>query len=264
VNPKAVVRVASVEQVRARLDGGPAVFLSASVPYRREPPQGMQTSDHARFVKLNERYLHDAQPARIRSAVLALTRAMLIRRTRLVFGAHPAISPMVLAVAREVQAPPGSILIFQSEFFRRSFPSPTLELASWESGLLVLTGAAPDAKARAKKPERTASLQLMRELMVSVPNLRGAVFVGGMEGVAAEADLFRQQNPGKPMYALASTGSAASELWEAKPKEFAGSLLDPEQVLNSPSYSVVARGILDDLKIESARDGSRWRGETGE
>ena len=239
-------RVGNEAQVQRKLAGGPAIFLSASVPYERQRPPEMTPKEWAPRARVNQEYLQSAEPARIRAAVVAMTRAMLMRRMRLVFGAHPAISPMVLGVAHDIRAPKGSILIYQSEYFRDELPDSTLELASWESGVLVLT----PVVARGKKPEherRSASLLLMRELMVAVPNLQAAVFVGGMEGVAEEAATFRARHPRAPSYAVASTGSCAQELWRQRSAAFSGTLAQPSILAEHPSYSIVAHSILDDM-----------------
>ena len=242
------IRVASEKELQKRLAGGPAVFLSASVPYERTRPKQMTQREWMPRAKLNREYLASAEPARIRSAVIATTRALLARGLRLVFGAHPAISPMVLGAARDMGAPARSVIIFQSEYFRDEFPRSTLSLASWEAGVLVLTAVVP-GKNGLDHESREASLVLMRQLMVAVPNLCGAVFVGGMEGVQDEAALFREKHPRARVYAIASTGSAARALWRQQPSAFSGQLSEPGILEKHPSYSVVAREIFADLKI---------------
>jgi hypothetical protein len=250
MNTGTVVRVSNEADVNEKLRGGPAIFLSASVPYRREHPPHITGAARERLVALNQRYLDSAEPARIRSAVVAVTRTMLMQGMRLVFGAHPAISPMVLSAARDVKGPPGSILIFQSEYFESQLPDSTLELASWESGILVFTPVIRAGKIKAAW--RSPSLTRMRELMVSVPNLLASVFVGGMEGVSQEAEVFRQHNPAARMYSVASTGSAALELWHQDTRAHSGTLSLPSLLVDSPSYSVVAAEILDDLSSNGA------------
>jgi hypothetical protein len=246
------VRVSRKTQVRRQLAGTPAVLLSASIPYEHERPQHMPAREWAPRAKRNREYLATSEPARIRAAVAAITRAILWRGVRLVFGAHPAISPIVLNVARDIDAPAGNILIFQPEF-RNLLPKPTLELASLEAGRLVLT-AVVNARNGRDHESRDASLALMRKLMVSVPGLRAGIFVGGMEGVEEEAELMRKEHTGAQFYALASTGSGARRLWLRQPKDFSGSLREPDLLAECWSYSVVARRILDDLKIPAARD----------
>jgi hypothetical protein len=254
-----LIRVESLAELerflKAKIRPTPALFLSASVPYLRETRKDLPNAERERERQRNQHYLQTAEPARIRSAVVALTQAALLRGMRLVFGAHPAISPMVLSVARDARATARSILVFQSAFFEDQLPNATLELADWTAGALIMTAkrsAAPPLNARQQ------SLSLMRKLMVSVPGLRGAVFIGGMEGVEEEANIFRQTNPRLPLYAVASTGSAAADLFEHATREVAGTLKDPTLLKTCRSYSLLARRILDDLKSHSR--GSRNRG----
>jgi hypothetical protein len=250
------VYIQNPADLERQLQGPPAVFLSASIPYERPVPKGMKPDERRRFVETNKRYVDAARPVQVRSAVVALTRSLLMRGKRLVFGAHPAISPIVLSVAHDLQ-PEGTeprIIIFQSQYFESELPASTLHLASWEAGLLVFTPVV-QVKGKARDAWRGPSLALMRKLMVSVPNLQGAIFVGGMEGVMAEADAFRAANPGKPIIPLASTGSAATELWEkdsvhfaAAPGKAARAAIEPLQ--HNLSYSLVAEQILGQLGDE--------------
>lgn len=246
------LRVKDAADLRKKLGGGPSVFLSVSVPYKRHV---------AADTPLSQYYLNTAEPVHIRSAVVALTRTMLLRNVRLVFGAHPSISPMVLDTARDValyrgvesegrapmqslstaQAAGARVLIFQSAYFQRELPESTLQLASWDAGVLVLTPA---------KSAKDSSLTSMREMMISVPDLFAAIFIGGMEGVEEEAQLFRHYKPGKPMYAIASTGSAARKLWNTAPEMYSGTLESPHMLRENASYTVLASDILSDLRIE--------------
>lgn len=226
----------------------PAILLSASVPYIREATSDMTPEERQQLRELSTRYVQSAQPQRIRLAVMELTKAALMRQTQLIFGAHPAISPMVLEAARNVGAPPDSILIFQSAFFADRIPRSTLELSDWSAGRLFFTRQRPGDR---PYDARNESLAEMRSLMVSPPNLRGAIFVGGMEGVEEEAILFKSAHPNLPRYAIASTGSAALALFGRAPHGFAGSLPNPDILQTGTSYSLVARKILDDMGIHA-------------
>jgi hypothetical protein len=242
------LRVKNGADLRNKFAGPLSVLLSVSVPYQRQAPLDSR----------NQYYLDTAEPVRIRSAVVALTRTMLLRNVRLVFGAHPSISPIVLDTAREVSLfrdregegwirsrrfdsrhPLGArVLIFQSAYFERDLPQSTLQLASWDAGALVLTPA---------MSTKEASLQLMREMMISIPGLCAAIFIGGMEGVEEEARLFREHTRERPMYAIASTGSAARKLWIEAPERYSGRLESPHILLENSSYTVLASDILSDL-----------------
>lgn len=56
------------------------------------------------------------------------------------------------------------------------------------------------------------SLLLMREQMLSRPDLVGAVFIGGMDGVEVEYDIFKQFNQGAFILPVAAPGGAALNL----------------------------------------------------
>src|SRR5260370_17633659 len=78
-----------------------AIFLSASVPFR-------------------EPFVSECDPVAIREAVLALV-AVTVRERPLVFGGHPAISPLVEHAARSLGALK-NVHIYQSRFFEDRIP----------------------------------------------------------------------------------------------------------------------------------------------
>jgi hypothetical protein len=259
-----MLRIRDATDLRKKVRAQPSILLSVSIPYKR-PIAPDETPEKRRFLEeRNQAYLDTAEPVRIRSAVIALTRTLLLPGVRLVFGAHPSISPTVLDTARDIavyhnehikDSEPGAtmrsvsatdaakarVLIFQSAFFESELPKTTLQLATWDAGVLVLTPAVPD--------NRATSLTRMRELMVSVPGLRAGIFIGGMEGVEEEAQLFRQHAPGKPTYAIASTGSAARKLWNSQPDTYSGTLASSRALSDNASYTVLGSDILADLDI---------------
>jgi SLOG cluster3 family len=220
LEPVRVTNAGDLATQLAKTAERPAIFLSASVPYER---QSLKTNFE---VERNRRYLASLQPQRIRLTVTEITKTALMRQAQLIFGAHPAISPMVLEAARNLGAPPDSILIFQSAFFEGRIPHSTLELSNWSAGRFFFT---PIQRGGEEHEERRRSLTEMRSLMVSPKNLRGAIFVGGMEGVDEEAELFKKANEYLPRYAVASTGSASMELFERSEGNFAGGLEGPDR-----------------------------------
>jgi SLOG cluster3 family len=237
--------------------GAPALLLSASVPYLRKELAEATPDEKAQQFAINQRYLSTSQPERIRLAVKELTESALMRGMRLVFGAHPAISPMVLEAARTIAAADDSILIFQSVIFRKELPNSTLELADWSKGRLIFT---PERMGPRPMDRRRLSLTQMRTLMAQPRTLQGAVFVGGMEGTEEEAAIFRTEQGERPRYAIASTGSAALEMFNRTPNQFAGYLKqqDWKYLQDYPtSYKLVARRILDDMGVAAP---SRGRG----
>lgn len=251
-----VLHVTSLEDVKSKLGGAPAIFLSAGVPYKRSPPHGVVADEFSRRVRQNDAYMAAAAPEEtIRSAVVLLTRDILRRGMRLVFGAQPAIGAMVLSIGRDVvpedERDQPRILIFQSGYFEGQLPGSTLDLAAWETGLLVFTPEVPADQQPNEVQRRDDSLKRMRELMVCVPNLCAGIFIGGMEGVEEEAVLFRRHNAGKPMFPLVSTGSAARLLYQKAPQDYV-SLFDAVATPQQPvSYSLIAHDILERIAPDS-------------
>lgn len=162
-----------------------AVFLSASIPDPRR----------------HTRYFQTADVVCIREAVVALVREVL-PRTWLVFGGHPAISPLVVLVAERLQRL-NEVKIYQSEFFRSEVPKESLAFPH-----LVWTP---------RQRDEDQSLRFMREQMLQDNKFTAAVFIGGMEGVEKEHALFCRFHPQVPTYAVASTGGAALLLWQQYP-----------------------------------------------
>jgi len=210
----------------------PSVFLSASIPYQKDTIK-------------NSHYLKTAQPRRVIDAVSFLARAVFCRELNLIFGGHPAISPMVLDIARRFldQTEP-RVAVFQSMFFYQMIPQDTLRLAEWDYGHLFWT---QRCSATPSKNERDASLTWMRTVMLHCPNLVAAVFVGGMEGCEEEADLARNL-PGKlPCFAIGSSGSAAGDLLKSDPQRFSGSHATESILRGAVSYPLVMKRILADI-----------------
>jgi hypothetical protein len=60
--------------------------------------------------------------------------------------------------------------------------------------------------------DRDASLNKMREQMLSRTDLDAAVFIGGMEGVETECEMFRRLHPDGQILCVGATGGAARDL----------------------------------------------------
>lgn len=220
---------------KAVFGGRKAIFLSASVPYRR-PAADLPTSA-ARL--MNERHVDTSRPARIRDAVLHLCRFAFQRDYGLVFGGHPAISPLVLAAARAAdagRAPRKRVAVFQSYFFGNLVPSETLDL--WEHGHLIWT------ERRATKAE---SLEVMRAQMLEVDNIVAGVFVGGMDGVLDEAAVFDLKQPTRPQFSVASTGAAAADLLIRDSAKFMDANVTEKVLKEDVCYPVVMRKIFESI-----------------
>ena len=165
---------------------GQSVFLSASFP------SGDRALPFEPF-----------DPGAIADAVTAVVRAVLARTGRLIFGGHPTLTPLVLMVANELGTK-GSVDIFQSEWFEDRITQETRALAEAGYGSISWTP---------KFPTREESLQVMREEMLGGDRtLIAGVFVGGMEGIVDEYELFLRFQPNVPCISLVGPGGAAATL----------------------------------------------------
>jgi hypothetical protein len=172
-----------VEELAMRV----SVFLSASVPL--PPPHR------------HEKYFATSDAIAIRDSIRALV-SVVLPEGILVFGGHPAITPMIrLLTLEKAVSLKSHIFLFQSRLFENEFPP---EVREFENLILV----------DAIDKDRDASLLEMRKLMIGSQDFTAGVFIGGMEGVEQEFDLFRKMHPKKPAYPIASTGAAARILFE--------------------------------------------------
>ena len=160
------------------------VFLSASVPV---PGRG--------------NFYETANPFLIQTAVREFVTTALGRRL-VVWGGHPAITPMVWAVCEDLGVEfAKAVVLYQSSFFKDIFPEENKRF-----GNVVYVDAMPG--------DREASLLRMREAMLSRKDLEAAVFVGGMEGILAEYELFAKFHPKAKVVTVPAPGGAARQLAE--------------------------------------------------
>lgn len=220
---------------------GKTVFLSASVP----------------SIERNEQYRRIANAAvSIEEAVLAVTRAVFSAGGRLVFGAHPSISPLVASVIGEYIAPEVSspenknrseskeserranVFMYQSKAWAELWAERSKELAERPQVHLRWTDAAPGEKVDSKtlsKPQVPESMRKMRRQMISETSPAAMVAIGGMEGVEEEVKLFTELCPNKPVFVFSTTGGAAGIIAE-RHKDYKSHIL------------VVDENSLDDVK----------------
>lgn len=169
-------------------------------------------------------------PAEIADAVTAVVRALFNTGVQVLFGGHPTITPLVLFVAAE-HGVHQSVEIYQSKWFDLEIPAETIRLQDLGFGRIVWTERGTDV---------AQSLLTMRTRMLSESRPRAGVFIGGMEGVVDEWDLFGELLPDYPRIPLRGPGGAARTLDAGR-----GRL--PDQLLNdlgSVRYPVIANRIV--------------------
>jgi hypothetical protein len=156
------------------------VFLSASVPLAHR----------------DDRYYETCDVISIRDSVKALI-SVLGADGRIVCGGHPAITPMIHMQMKAMGLDAHeAISLYRSEYFRTIFPDDN------EFFLNVTY---------TKKFETEAeSLAQMRQDMLTRHHFDAAIFVGGMEGVEAEYELWGKLHPKVPAFPIGSTGAAAA------------------------------------------------------
>lgn len=190
----------------------PPVFLSVSIP---DP-------------KRNPKYFGTANLAAIREAVRALA-IVVLPRTRLVFGGHPAITPLVLQIGQTFRSVE-NIKMYQSAYFERFF-----SLENREFSHVVVTDPVDN--------DRDASLELMRATMINSEDFGAAIFIGGMEGIEDEYALFRKLRPKAKVLPVASTGAAARLIFDEARQELAPEFA--EAVLSTRIYGDLFKRFLD-------------------
>jgi len=164
------------------------VFLSAGIPVptraiTEEPPQADRIAD----------------------AVLALVEVCQELDLGLCFGGQPSISPLVHHAAASL-GNLSDITIYQSRFFEDILPESAKQFPN-----LVFTSivSATDSEESRSKSLRQMRLQMLDPLSW---NHIAAVFVGGMQGILDEAELFAKLYPDAPLIPLVETGGAARVL----------------------------------------------------
>jgi hypothetical protein len=204
-------------------DRNEAIFVSASIP----DPQRW----HGQFDALE-----------ITDAVTALARVFLSAGYRIVTAAHPTISPLLLYIAAEFpQTISNRIIIYQSLLFANDLPAATRRFEADGIGTIHWT---PSVEGDRPVPgEWHPSLRVMREQMLGEVGPVAACFVGGMEGIREEYDLFRELLPGRPTYPIGRPGGAAI------------ALIDNDHPLSdilatAVTYPTLWRSVLTDLTAE--------------
>ena len=214
------------------------IFLSASIP------SADRESNY--YIKTN--------PLDITDAIVAITRNILSRSGRIVFGGHPTISPLILSVAKDYisyfkEDDLPVVFIFQSRFFEEEISKFTIELIESGIGIIKWTDA---------KQNREKSLLYMRKKMIKDVPLDAAIFIGGMGGIKEEFSLFTEIHPNRPIYPIATTGGTTKKIFEENflnqtiwnfPWKYEVENL-MKKLNNSKEYSYLAKQILSDIKFK--------------
>ncbi|MBS1702941.1 MAG: hypothetical protein JST12_14850 [Armatimonadetes bacterium] len=160
------------------------IFLSASVPNPDNP-----------------NFETEGNPTLIHAAVRELVYLILGNDDlRLVWGGHPAITPMILQFCQSLGVDDGKkVTLYQSKFFGGAMPPENERFKD-----VVLVDPVDQS--------REDSLTAMRVAMLGRPDLDSAVFIGGMKGLYQEYALFRELHPDGRAVFVASTGGVAGTL----------------------------------------------------
>ncbi len=214
------------------------------MPLRFREPVSTEPSDTAVFLSAsipNDTWTGTFSAPEITDAVVAFARIFLTAGIRLVSAAHPTIAPLLLYVAAEIEPRQTErVVIYQSQLFEDVLPTATRRFEAEDVGQIIWT------EARAGDPLVRAtwgpSLDLMRRQMLSETDPRAAVFIGGMEGIQTEYDLFREVFPDRPTYAAGYPGGEARRLSDQPDSPLRNRLADGDV------YPTLWYSVLEDLR----------------
>lgn len=163
------------------------IFLSASIP----------------LPERDEKYIGTADIIAIRDAVIALTTVVLPHH-RLIWGGHPSITPLIYYVMERLNLNiQEHMTLYQSRFFEKHFPEDNNKFEN-----IVFTDVIDN--------DREKSLLYMRHTMLDDSKFSAGIFIGGMEGVEEEYDMFIKKHPKALALPIASTGAAAKKIYDER------------------------------------------------
>lgn len=185
-----------------------SIFLSASIP----------------SAERDERFYETADIIAIGDAVRALA-TVVIPKARLVWGGHPSITPLIRLVMERMNARvQNHVTLYQSTAFEGQYPS---DVPSFEN--IVFTP---------KLSDEESSLTLMRNTLFEENKFYAGIFIGGMEGVLHEFEMFSNQDPDAIVLPIASTGAAAKLVFDESPGKF------DQRLNNDYAYMTLFRDLL--------------------
>jgi hypothetical protein len=186
------------------------IFLSASIPLPERHPK----------------YYDSADIIAIRDAVIALA-SLVVSKHRIIWGGHPSITPLIYyvierTIQNEIVGKDWSekssaedkivleeelklkiskhIILYQSLFFKDKF-IPDID----KFDNVVYTDNVGDIH---------SSIQLLRDQMLSDHKFDAAVFIGGMDGIEVEYNMFKEKHPNALILPIASTGAATRIIYD--------------------------------------------------
>lgn len=159
-----------------------SIFLSASIPYDNRGTYHVK-ADPDLILKAVREFVFTFTP-----------------EFQIVFGGDPALTRMILTIFNDLKIDPSnSVVLYQSRFFEGRYPDENRNFNS-----VVITNGNPDNQNR--------SLLEMRKQMLSRKDLVGAVFIGGMEAVETEHQIFKYFHPNTEVMSVVSPGGGALNL----------------------------------------------------
>lgn len=186
------------------------IFLSASIPLPERNPIFYETAD---FIA-------------IRDSVRALA-TVVIPNAHLVWGGHPSITPLIRYVLNILKVESKKhVTVYQSMFFESSFPEDNV--------------AFENIKFTEKKQTISESIRHMRIKMMLENNFSAGIFIGGMEGISDEYNLFKEYHPTALVIPIGSTGAASKLLYDEIPN------LD-KRLMSDYAYMSLFRDILEEF-----------------
>ena len=169
------------------------IFLSASVPLPERDPKYIETADIIA----------------IRDAVIALTTVVLPKH-RIIWGGHPSITPLIYFVMKKMGLQnkiQEHVTLYQSEYFKDIFPADNNKFKN--------------VKLTENLGDIPSSIQHMRTRMFTENKFDAAIFIGGMDGIEVEFNMFRENHPNALLLPIASTGAATKIVYDTLlPEEF--------------------------------------------
>lgn len=161
------------------------IFLSASIPLPERDPKYIETAD----------------VIAIRDSIIAFVTTV-IPNHRIVWGGHPSITPLINYVMLKLDLNiQDHVTLYQSKLFEKFFPKDNNKFNN-----VILTDNIEN--------DRDKSLFHMRERMLKEFHFSAAVFIGGMDGVEVEYNLFKEFHPNALILPIASTGGAAKIIYD--------------------------------------------------